>query len=202
MGDKCFRFFESYRNALERAGDEHYLSVVKAMCSYVFDDKVPNLEDNTDMAIWELIKPIIDQGKKISIIRAEAGRSGGGVTRNKGNRNASKQYKTIQNNTDKDKDKEINKEINNKLLTKKGELSLPKKSSFERFKDVLREQCPHVAAMPVQMTEKQFDEALGLFDGDSISMLEALKNIENYKPATKKNRNVYQTLKSWKKRNT
>lgn len=107
MKDKSYTFFESYHKALSRMNDESYGRIVRHISEYVFYDAVPDLKDDAEYIAWELIKPILDHRKTISDVRADSGRTGGehgkGVTRNKGNSNATKSIannsKSIANNS-------------------------------------------------------------------------------------------------------
>ena len=107
MKDNKYSFFESYHKALSRVSDERYGRVVRAMSEFAFSGVAPSFADDADWIVWELVKPIIERGQEISEARAEAGRKGKGVSRNKGNRHAAKegdeskakQSKSIQNNT-------------------------------------------------------------------------------------------------------
>lgn len=98
--DKKFSFFESYHRALSRVPDDSYGRVVRAMSSYVFEGIEPNLTETIDLVAWELIRPILEKGTELSLVRADAGRAGKGVSRNVGNNHAAKdenQSKTKQN---------------------------------------------------------------------------------------------------------
>jgi hypothetical protein len=114
MQEKKYTFFESYHRALSRVSDARYGRVVRAMSNYVFEGQEPDFADDGDWIVWELVKPILEHGADISRIRSEAGanggRSGKGVSRNKGNQNASKtianKSKQKQNNSGKEKDKD------------------------------------------------------------------------------------------------
>jgi len=144
MKDNKYSFFESYHKALSRASDERYGRVVRAMSEFAFKGIAPSFADDADWIVWELVKPIIERGQEISEARAEAGRRGKGVSRNKGNRNAAKgddkskanQSNSIQNNT---KQYGIGKGIgigkdNNKLTNVSiGRLSDDLLVSFEKF---------------------------------------------------------------------
>lgn len=89
MTDKKYNFFESYHRALSHVPDESYGRVVKAMSRYVFEGIEPHLKEPMDLVAWELIKPILEKGCELSLIRSLAGKSGGqkgkGVSRNVGN---------------------------------------------------------------------------------------------------------------------
>lgn len=140
MKDNKYSFFESYHKALSRVSDECYGRVVRAMSEFAFNGIVPNFEDDADWIVWELVKPIIERGQKISEVRAEAGHRGKGVSRNKGNRNAAKgddkskanQSNSIQNNT---KQYGIGKGKENNKLTNVSIGRLPEDLliSFEEF---------------------------------------------------------------------
>ena len=94
MKDNKFTFFESYHKALSRVSDEQYGRLVRALSNYAFYDEEPTFNEDTDWIAWELIKPIIDNGREISKIRSECGALGGangkGVSRNIGNKFAAK----------------------------------------------------------------------------------------------------------------
>ncbi len=99
MADKKYNFFESYHKALSVVPDEAYGRVVRAMSCYVFGGVEPQLTEPIDLVAWELIKPILEKGNKISRIRAASGKIGGingkGKSRNAGNSYASKEQKQI-----------------------------------------------------------------------------------------------------------
>lgn len=92
--DKKFNFFESYHRALNRVPDASYGRVVRGMARYVFDGEEPTFDEAVDNVAWELIKPILERGQELSLVRSEAGKKGGergkGVPRNSGNNHASK----------------------------------------------------------------------------------------------------------------
>ena len=144
MKDNKYSFFESYHKALSRVTDERYGRVVRAMCEFAFKGIAPNFADDADWIVWELIKPIIERGQEISEARAEAGRKGKGVSRNKGNHHAAKegsgtkakQSKSIQNNTNQygiGKGIGIGKDNNKLTNVSIGRLSDDLLVSFEKF---------------------------------------------------------------------
>lgn len=112
MADNKFNFFESYHRALSISPDDTYGRVVKAMAEYVFNGVEPNLTEAFDLMAWNLIKPVLEKGKELSQVRANAGRSGGlngkGISRNVGNENARTKTKQKQINS---KQKQINSGI-------------------------------------------------------------------------------------------
>lgn len=74
MRDK-FNFFRSYLKPAEILTDAEFGFFVKQMCNYALDDAEPVLE-GTSKTLWEMIKPSIDKGIKISEVRTEAGKKG------------------------------------------------------------------------------------------------------------------------------
>lgn len=144
--NRKYLFFESYHNALCRVPDEVYGRIVRSMSDYVFNGVEPQLSDPTDLMAWELIKPILVKGIELSEIRASAGRSGKGKSRNVGNINAKKQNNTNQNknNTNQNgigKGVGIGKGIENKestIVPKKDRLSLNLSKRKNNFKESLK----------------------------------------------------------------
>lgn len=112
MAENKFSFFESYHKALSFAPDDSYGRIVKAMAEYYFNGVVPEFTDKIDLMAWNLIKPVLEKGKELTQIRANAGRSGGrngkGISRNVGNENARTKTKQKQINS---KQKQINSGI-------------------------------------------------------------------------------------------
>lgn len=148
MADKKYNFFESYHRALSHVPDESYGRVVKAMSRYVFEGIDPHLKEPMDLVAWELIKPILEKGSELSLIRSLAGKNGGqkgkGVPRNVGNDFASlaKQKQIIS--KSKAKQKQIKSGIGigegigiKESETKKERLS-PSSHSLEERKEWLR----------------------------------------------------------------
>lgn len=94
MKHRKFNFFESYHRSLSRANYERYGRIVYAISAFVFDGEEPAFSDDGDWMLWDLIWPIIENGIEISKIRSESGAKGGasgkGVSRNLGNKFASK----------------------------------------------------------------------------------------------------------------
>ena len=97
MKDRRYNFFESYHSALSRVSDERYGRVVRAMSDFYFKGQEPSFQDDADLVVWELIRPILQHGAEIAEVRATAGRAGGlagkGVSRNVGNDFANKNQK-------------------------------------------------------------------------------------------------------------
>ena len=147
MADNKFNFFESYHRALSLSPDDTYGRVVKAMAEYVFNGAEPNLTETFDLMAWNLIKPVLEKGKELSQVRANAGRSGGrigkGISRNVGNENARTKTKQKQINS---KQKQNNSGIGigegigiikeNTDVSKKNDFSLEK--AREEFKTSIK----------------------------------------------------------------
>lgn len=87
-----FSFFENYWQYAKTQTDGNRLAFFDSICAYVFDDREPDAASSV-MAVFDLIRPSLDIGKRI-IKKQEAGRRGGrngrGVSRNAGNKNARK----------------------------------------------------------------------------------------------------------------
>ena len=78
--------------------------------------------------------------------------------------------------------------------------TLQEDSRFFKFQDFLGRECPHLAEMEEQMTEKQFHQALALFSEDAERMAAALKKMENSKTCSNSHRSVFGTLEEWLKK--
>lgn len=143
MKEKKYTFFESYHRALSRVSDARYGRVVRAMSNYVFEGQEPDFADDGDWIVWELVKPILEHGAEITKIRQEAGanggRSGKGVSRNQGNKNASKTIannsKQKQNNSGIGVGEGIGEEIKEKDKKENVSFSLSLDERKEAFKD-------------------------------------------------------------------
>ena len=73
-------------------------------------------------------------------------------------------------------------------------------SRYDKFNTFIQSECPHIAAMEMQMTEEQFYMALDMFKGDAEKMATALRKMENSKSCTECHRSVFDTLMEWKKK--
>lgn len=117
MENEKFNFFKSYHKSLSRFSDEQYGRIVRAMSIFVFDGEEPDFSEDSDWAVWEMAKPVIERGFEISNARKKANLSrksfSGGAPF--GNRNAAKQQQTTtkqqQTTTDKEKEKDKDKEM-------------------------------------------------------------------------------------------
>lgn len=160
MKDNKFTFFESYHRALSRVGDEQYGRIVRAICNYIFDNQEPEFEEDSDWMAWELMKPILDKGRDLSEVRADAGRSGGlngkGVSRNEGNFNASKSVSKANQKQNKSKSKADKEKDKEKDMDEETEHILFKKNNIKN---------PTIAEIQAYIMEKGYDvDALYFFD--------------------------------------
>ena len=118
-----FTFFKSYYEAFKNLPPETVGNIIMAMGSYFFDGEEEEMDGMTK-AVFELIRPILNQSRHISEVRSEASKGHGAPA---GNSNASKTNKNKQKQTnenfdcfenkqkqtdkDKEKDKEKDKDI-------------------------------------------------------------------------------------------
>ncbi len=217
---KSFVFYRGFAEAIAKCPIEEQLGIYKAIVAFALDGTEPELGSYGGI-IWPLIQPqlIADW------VRWNNGCHGGPPIGNRNNPNGRRgkgkrtnqeltenQPKTNQELTDpiyiNDNDNvstNVDKEIPSEEGTKKDGLSLPpsppeSNERYIKFKEKLKKECPHVAKMEKQLTEKEFEKIMGLFDDNSTKMWEAIQQLENNKQGTSKNRSVYQTLLNWKRR--
>ena len=86
---KGFLFYPSFHDALEGLDDATYGKLTRALADYAFKNKEPKLTGLEKM-FFDMAKPLIDKSKAKSNAGKTGGQNGAGVSRNKGNNNASK----------------------------------------------------------------------------------------------------------------
>lgn len=87
-------FFSSYIKAARKLPPEDFKAFVCMICDYAFDDIEPETDDVAIEAMFELVRPNIDNSKSISAARSEAGRSGGKAKQTQANESKRKQTET------------------------------------------------------------------------------------------------------------
>lgn len=87
-------FFSSYIKAARKLPPEDFKAFVCMICDYAFDDIEPETDDVAIEAMFELVRPNIDNSKNISAARSEAGRSGGKAKQTQANESKAKQTET------------------------------------------------------------------------------------------------------------
>lgn len=200
-----YTFMESYHKAMKSLvtnGDfSQYGHMMFAINEFALYGERPDIKDfdNVETAIWTLIEPILERTR----MKATAGRTGGsngkGVSRNVGNKAHQKQNNSTSKahqkeiKTDKDKDKDKDKEENKEETDISSFVSLS--PDFMQFNDWIEKDCPHVAKMEIQMTEKEFCTVIDLYGKPAVTS--TLRQMENWKPLLKTDRSVYRTLRNW-----
>lgn len=210
----AFTFYRTFLNAIEYGDDatvEQKFSLLMAILNYAFEFKEPDQQTFSNMGrfAWKLIAPNITSGIIPFLNGAKGGKFGklGGAPKgshnNPNGRRGNKELTpklTPKLTPNKNKNKEDKERLTN-VSPKKGELSLHAPSEkFLEFMAWLKEQCPNVAKMEVQMTEGQLNTLLEKFGKNAVWRI--LRSMENYKPLTKKNRSVYLSALNWLNRDT
>lgn len=185
---EIFVFYRSYNNAIQRIQKPTLkLQAYEIIINYGLYGDEPQTDNDTLLAMFELIKPIIDNNNKRRQINTENGRKGGAP---KGNKNASKkQPNTSENNlkqpnTSENKPKNQNKRTRNKEQgiknkeqeikreNKKEKLSLISSDDLVRFKSLY----PNKEISELIFVPQEFNFDLLL---EAVSKSDFLKNCNN-----------------------
>lgn len=78
--------------------------------------------------------------------------------------------------------------------------TLNEKSRYDDFNLWLQNNCPHVATMPRQMTDKEFNEVIKLFGNDTHQLGNALRKMNNSRACVENHIAVFDTLVDWKEK--
>lgn len=206
MEKQSFIYYYQWAEELLLLPDDLRLKIDDAVKRYVLYGEEPKDRDVIYSMFGIMRNQLEKDGKKWERIKNERSKAGvEGMKKrwgdNKNNKN-NKCYQDITKITNITVNDNVNVNDNNKETlsiesTKKDGLSLVTPTRFDKFREVLKNGCPYIAAMPQQMTEAEFEKVLKLFGGDAKKMLDGLKALDNNKRATKNNRSVYQTVLSW-----
>lgn len=203
---EAFTFFRNFMDAVEDdkdATDTQKLSFLLAILRYALDFTEPDQQTFSNMGryAWKLVVPNITSGIVPFLNGTKGGKFGklGGAPKgscNNPNGRRGKEELTPKLTPNKNKNKNKNE---NENVTKKDKLFLNEKTTcseeFGKFNEWLRTDCPHVCKLETQMDEAQFNSLLNLYDKTVV--VDTLRKMENYKPLTKNNRDVYRTLRNW-----
>ena len=205
-GRPYFPFMRSYYEAIEQCQEGVQLELYRAISLYGLNRIEPQNMSALSNTLWTLIKPLLDK----QWTKFDNGKKGGTSSEAmKGNQNARKQTENkpktnliqIENEATlsmiKDKGKRIiDKETTN--VAKKGELSLNLSTNerFAKFNSFLQVECPSVAKMKSQMTEREFHKLMERFNDNSSLLAECFRKLDN-SPKGVKNKSVYRTMTEW-----
>jgi len=91
----------------------------------------------------------------------------------------------------------INKQETIEQITIEQDINIPQ-TKFQKYKKWLKENCPNVSKLDIQMTEDNFNTLLSKYDTQLIT--DKILAMENKKDLTKKYKSVYLTLNIWLKK--
>lgn len=126
-------FFSSYIKAARKLPPEDFKAFVCMICDYAFDDIEPETDDVAIEAMFELVRPNIDNSKNISAARSEAGRSGGKAKQTQANESKAKQTQANASEIEEEIEEEVEKEVEVEREVEKGKGSAEGKGKSSRF---------------------------------------------------------------------
>lgn len=196
-----FIIYRSFIAVLSTLSSDDCKSLLMAMSDFALDGKDPSFDNASSLRpLWILIEPQLRANRR----KAFNGSKGGQSKTSNGKHtpsNGKQEQANVNDNDNANVNGNGNKGVSSPPPKTEPPLTPEQAEKYQKFKDWLKAQCPHVARMEKQLSFALMEKLMNKYGKDNVFAI--LRNMDNYKkggkPIEKNYTSVYQTANNWLK---